>query len=64
MKWIELNNGNFVNLEQIAFIDIKVCEVRYFCNSNFIISEWFETIEMAKERIEKIRLKILGNMIS
>lgn len=57
MKWIELNDGNLVNLENIENIEINTisCKVYYYGTSGEYTIEGFETLELAKARMSDIK---------
>lgn len=56
MKWIELKDGDLVNLETITAIRYyeKECAV-YFFSSGKYASEKFETPELAKARMSEVK---------
>lgn len=56
MKWIELKDGDLVNLETITAIRYyaKECAV-YFFSSGKYASEKFETPELAKARMREVK---------
>nr|DAI29102.1 MAG TPA: hypothetical protein [Caudoviricetes sp.] len=56
MKWIELKDGNLVNLENVTAISYyaKECAVYFFVHGNYA-SEKFETPELAKARMRDIK---------
>ena len=56
MKWIELKDGDLVNLENITAIRYyaKECAV-YFFSSGKYASEKFETPELAKARMREVK---------
>lgn len=57
MKWIELKDGNLVNLENIEAITISniTYNVYYWGTSGEHTTEDFETLELAKARMSEIK---------
>ena len=57
MKWIELNDGNLVNLENVETITINAMtyKVYYWATSGEYTMEGFETLELAKARMSDIK---------
>lgn len=57
MKWIELNDGNLVNLENIEAITINniTYNVYYWGTSGEYTIEDFKTLELAKARMSDVK---------
>ena len=57
MKWIELNDGALVNLENVETITINTMtyKVYYRATSGAYTIEGFETLELAKARMSDIK---------
>lgn len=57
MKWIELKDGNLVNLENVDSITINniTYNVYYWGTSGEYTIEDFETLELAKARMSEIK---------
>lgn len=57
MKWIELNDGNLVSLENVETICCEplTCRVLYGLTSGYKATETFETPELAKARMSEVK---------
>lgn len=57
MKWIELKDGDLVNLENVETIVLKAdtYEVLYWVAPERCAYEKFETLELAKARMSEIK---------
>lgn len=60
MKWIELKDGNLVNLENVETICCEplTCRVLYGLASGYNAAETFETPELAKARMSEIKIML------
>ncbi|MFR7500878.1 hypothetical protein [Ruminococcus callidus] len=68
MRWIELNDGSFVNLEQVCSVYIvesmfddepEACNVVYLFHGESVVDEHFSTRTEAEERL-KYLIDLLG----
>ncbi|MDO4157100.1 MAG: hypothetical protein Q4D37_10035 [Oscillospiraceae bacterium] len=59
MNWIESNNGNLINLENVCHIFLDEKEVCYCFVSGTYGAEEFDTEEEAKKRMEELKKKLL-----
>lgn len=59
MKWIELNDGVLVNLENLSCITITRNEISYCDVSDLPIIEIFKTPEEAKSRMSMLKQMLI-----
>lgn len=57
--WIELNNGNLVNLEKVRCIIVQGQRVTYWFSENDSRVEIFNSSRDAKYWMEELRIKLL-----